>query len=88
MLTGNLNDLKDGEVFLEIILNFLKINGKDYIFNEEIELFDRYETPEKFEIILRLLKILSDDNIYFDKVNYDSCKYYLFISIYLIKDKF
>ena len=46
---------------------------KDYIFNEEIQLFDRYETPEKFEIILRLLKILSDEDgsRYFDKINYD-----------------
>lgn len=74
---------------MEIIINFLKINKKDYIFNEEIELFEHYETPEKFEIILRLLKILSDEDKYFEKVNYDFIvRNILFYLIYLIKDQF
>jgi hypothetical protein len=71
LLAGSLEDLKDGQVFLEIINHFLKINRKDHIFATELKLIVNYAINEKFDLIINMLKILSEDNEFFYNISYE-----------------
>lgn len=71
LLAGNLNDLKDGEVFLEIMLHYLKIQKRDEFFMEEFRQVESLNIPEKFDFIIKILKIISNDNENFNFFSYE-----------------
>jgi len=66
-----LEDLKDGEVFLEIILHYLKIHKKDEYFLEEFRQVESFGNAEKFDFIVKILKIISDDDEFFNHYSYN-----------------
>jgi hypothetical protein len=65
-----LEELKDGEVFLEIILNYLKIINQDKYFLEEFNQLEKFDSTEKFDFIFKILKIISDDDEFFYSFSY------------------
>lgn len=63
--------MKDGEVFLEIILHFLKKHKKDELFINEFREAESFEVVEKYDLIIKILKIISEDDEFYD---YFSCE--------------
>ena len=67
-----MEDLKDGEIFLEIIQHYLKKNKKDYIFRNEFNEAKNFGDLEKFEMIVKILKILTkENNNFLDNYDYE-----------------
>ena len=76
LLAGCLDDLKDGEVFLEIMLHYLKILKKDEYFLEEFKQVESFDNTEKFDFIVKMLKIISDDDEFFNYYSFDKIVFY------------
>jgi len=70
-LAGSLEDLKNGDIFLEIILHYLKIIKQDEIFLEEFRKVEYLDDFEKYEFLVKTLKIISNDDELFDNFSYE-----------------
>lgn len=70
-MAGSLEDLKNGDIFLEIILHYLKIIKQDEIFLEEFRKVEYLDDFEKYEFLVKTLKIISNDDELFDNFSYE-----------------
>jgi hypothetical protein len=63
------------------MLHYLKIHKKDEYFIEEFRQVESFNNSEKFYFIVKMLKIISDDDEFFNYFSYDEIVIFFIYSI-------